>query len=102
MQTYNDICNWIENRIGPQSVRDAGAAIGSRVYDHLIAQGVVGLKPNPQQIMEGLKYAADVMIRDPKKRGWELHSVGAERLIMRRTQSFNCLLQEGLLGSLLK
>ena len=101
MSTYNGVCNWIEENIGVASIQDAGRAIGSRAFDRMVQDGVVKLEPSPQEILEGLKYAADVMIRDPKKRGWELRDIGAERITMRRTQTFNCQLQDGLLFSLL-
>lgn len=102
MDTYNNICNWIEQNIGVASVEDAGRSIGRRVIEHMLEQGVVDANPSPLQIMQGLKGAADVMIRDPKGRGWELRDIEAESLVMRRTQTFNCKLQTGLLESLLE
>ena len=42
------------------------------------------------------------MIQDPLGRGWEILEEGPRRIVMRRTQSFNCILQEGLLQSLIQ
>jgi hypothetical protein len=42
------------------------------------------------------------MIRDPKGRGWEIVSHSPKTITMRRTQTFNCIMQEGLLLSLIE
>jgi hypothetical protein len=45
---------------------------------------------------------ASNMIQDPLGRGWEILEESPGNIIMRRTQSFNCILQEGLLQSLVQ
>jgi hypothetical protein len=99
MNIYNDVCTWIEQNIGSASIRKAGIAIGSRIYDNIIAQSKIK-DATPLAMMESLKWAASVMIRDPQGRGWEIYECQATSLVMRRTQTFNCVMQEGLLLSL--
>jgi hypothetical protein len=101
MQRYNDICDWIEKNVGSASVRSAGRAIGQRVYDTIVKTAKLQ-KPTPLAIMESLKWATSTMISDPRGRGWEITDQSANSLVMRRTQTFNCVLQEGLLLSLLE
>ncbi len=102
MKLYNDMCQWIEDNLGSASLRRAGAAIGARAYDQMVATGVISAAPSPLEIMEALKTVASVMIQDPKGRGWEVLRHMDDRLWMRRTQTFNCILQEGLLRSLVE
>jgi hypothetical protein len=98
---YNDVCDWIEKNVGAASIRNAGRAIGNRAYDNIVKHGKL-VNPGPRAIMDALKWAASTMIRDPKGRGWEVIEDAGKRVLMRRTQSFNCILQEGLLLSLLE
>lgn len=101
MKTYNAVCAWIETHVGQASVRNAGRAIGARAYDAMVAAGKVP-ENTPFGVMEALCWAASALIQDPKKRGWEVAAQGATFITMRRTQTFNCLLQEGMLLSLLE
>jgi hypothetical protein len=98
---YNDVCTWIEQNIGEASIRKAGIAIGERAYNNIIAQDKMK-DPTPLGILEALKWAASTMIQDPKGRGWTIVSHDAHSVMMRRTQTFNCILQEGLLLSLVE
>jgi len=102
MDLYNEVCDWIEKNIGPASIRKAGTAIGSRVYDMIVSQG--GLTaPSPLTMLQALRHMAnEVAIKDPKKRGWEILDSSNASVLMRRTQTFNCILQEGLLVSLVE
>ncbi len=100
IQLYNDMGRWIEGNLGAASLRKAGVAIGERAYDYLVQSGTLAPESTPLEILEGLKRAASEMIQDPRGRGWEIRDVIAGRITMRRTQTFNCLLQEGLLQSL--
>lgn len=98
---YNDICSWIEKNIGEASIRAAGIAIGNRAYANIVAQNKMK-EPTPLGMMQALKWAASTMIRDPKGRGWIILSHDDSNVVMRRTQTFNCILQEGLLLSLVE
>ncbi len=100
MRTYNAMCEWIVRELGPDSLRKAGENIGRRVFDHLAATGRVSPSSTPNAILGLLKIAADTMIEDPKGRGWTVLADEPERFVMRRTQSFHPVLQEGLLKSL--
>jgi hypothetical protein len=101
MSIYNDVCTWIEQHIGESSIRKAGIAIGNRAYDNIVkTQGMTS--PTPLAMMESLRWAAANMIRDPKGRGWEIVSNTPKTITMRRTQTFNCIMQEGLLLSLVE
>ena len=100
MQLYNDVCSWVEDKLGEGNLRKAGGAIGRRAYRQMVAQGGLGSNPTPLDILTQLKQVASFMIQDPKDRQWEILDVEDRSLRMRRTQTFNCILQEGLLRSL--
>lgn len=101
IEIYNAICLWIEDNIGAMSIRQAGVAIGQRVYANILAQGKL-VDPTPLAIMQALQWAASNMIRDPQGRGWEILGSDEGSVTMRRTQTFNCQMQEGLLVSLVE
>ena len=101
MQLYNDLCSWLEKNIGVATVRRAGEAIGHRAFAAIVEAGKLE-NPTPIAMMESLCWAASTMIRDPKERGWEVVASEELKITMRRTQSFNCMLQEGLLLSLVE
>jgi|SRR6185312_12506641 len=98
---YNDVCGWIEKNVGAASIRKAGMAIGSRVFDAIVKANKMS-EPTPLAMMQSLKWAASTMIRDPKQRGWEILEGEDGRIVMRRTQTFNCMMQEGLLLALVE
>ncbi len=100
MEKYNEMCDWIETKLGPANMKIAGQRIGERVYDAVISSGAVGEDPKPIQMLEALKHAADTMIEDPLKRGWQILEQTETSIVMRRTQTFNSTLQHGLLTSL--
>lgn len=100
MHLYNEMCAWIERRLGPANLRRAGERIGARAYEQMTRDGALGENPSPRRILEELVRVAGLMIQDPKGRGWELLAAEEKRAVMRRTQSFNPVLQEGLLRSL--
>lgn len=102
IQLYNDICDWIEANLGGASIRGAGRAIGRRVYTEMSRQGVITVDSGPVAILEALVQAASMMIQDPQGRGWEILERAPRFCRMRRTQTFNCMLQEGLLASLVQ
>ena len=62
--------------------------------------GELGEKVSPLRILTELKAAASALIQDPLKRGWEIIEHGEHHVVMRRTQTFNCILQVTLLKSL--
>lgn len=102
IQRYNEMCDWIEDNLGPANLRKAGEAIGDRVYGHLEASGMIDAESTPIEILEGLKKAADHMVQDPRGRGWTILDKASDRVVMRRTQTFHPVLQEGLLRSLVE
>jgi hypothetical protein len=100
IDVYNDACQWIEQNIGLSSIRNAGRAIADRVHDRITSGG---REPKtPIEIVEALKWAADNMIQDPRKRGWVILAHEPNRIVVRRTQTFNCMMQDGLLMRLLE
>ncbi len=100
MKLYNDMCDWIERNLGPANLRAAGEAIGARAYNQMVQSKNINPKSRPQEILQALKEVADFMIQDPLGRGWTILEMGEERAVMRRTQTFHPVLQEGLLQSL--
>jgi hypothetical protein len=101
IKTYNAVCAWIETHVGQASVRNAGRAIGDRAYDAIVKANKLS-DNTPLGVMEALCWAASTLIQDPKKRGWEIAEQTQSSITMRRTQTFNCILQEGMLLSFLE
>ncbi|MCP4609297.1 MAG: hypothetical protein GY845_11345 [Planctomycetes bacterium] len=100
IKLYNDMCDWIERNLGPANLRAAGEAIGARAYNQMIQSNNINSDSTPQEILQALKAVADFMIQDPLGRGWTILEMGENRAVMRRTQTFHPVLQEGLLRSL--
>ncbi len=102
MADYNALCDYLERRFGAPELARAGGVVGAHAYVQMTLDGKLGRSPGPVQVLTELKRVADVMIQDPKGRGWTILESGASSLRLRRTQSFNCMLQEGLLVSLVE
>lgn len=101
IQVYNDICKWIEMNLGRVSTKRLGREIGKTVYNSLQQNKLINAHPHPHEIMQALAKVASQMIKDPKKRGWEIREKKPKSVLMRRTQTFNSTLQFGLLESLI-
>jgi hypothetical protein len=101
MQTYNEMCNWIEKNIGRVNTKKVGREIGKTAFEGMKQHKLIGDKPAPLQVMEALVAVAGQMIQDPKRRGWEIISSTSNSIVMRRTQTFNSSLQFGLLETLI-
>jgi len=99
---YNTMCSWIEENFGASNLRLAGSEIGRRVYDMIQSDPSMETEPDPLGMMNQLVSVASEVIQDPEKRGWEILESNAGQIVMRRTQTFNCVLQEGLLQSLVQ
>ena len=97
---YNGVCTWVEENVGTSSIRRAGTAIGARVHETMIKRGTHA--NDPVAMMKALRTLATQVIRDPHQRGWELTQQEPKQIQMRRTQTFNCILQEGMLLALLE
>ena len=102
MAIYNDMCEYVEFNLGQANLKKIGETIGGSVFDALIAQNIVKQNPSPKEILEGLIVAAANMIQDPKGRGWVMESNASNAIVMKRTQTFNSILQFGLLKGLVK
>jgi hypothetical protein len=101
MQLYNDVCTWIEINVGASSIRRAGVSIGSRIHARAVAGRQIDTA-DPLAMVEAVAWAATTMVRDPEGRGFEIRAREPKRIEVRRTQTFNCLLQEGLLLALVE
>ncbi len=101
MELYNAMCRWIQENLGPANLKLAGQKIGERVYTLIESSGAAGEHPTPLSVLNALKHAAETMIDDPHKRGWEILEHSDEQIIMRRTQTFNSALQHGLISALI-
>ena len=101
MALYHRVCTWVEQVFGEAGIRDAGKRIGERSYKTILERtGKASLKPN--EILRELQRSARISIQDTSGRGWDILADGPQRVVMRRTQTFNCLLQEGLLLAILE
>lgn len=47
---YNEVCPWVEETIGGESIEAAGRAIGARAFSRMVDDGVVRLNPSPRDI----------------------------------------------------
>lgn len=98
---YNQACAWVESTFGETGIRDAGKRIGERSYRAILDRtGRSNMKP--QEILRELQRSARISIQDTAGRGWEILAEEPRRVVLRRTQTFHCLLQEGLLLALLE
>jgi len=102
IELYNNICAWIENNLGPANLKVVGIRIGETVYNALLEEEVITEESTPEEVIRGLVYAASTMVQDPENRGWEIISIGKNTIKMRRTQTFNSILQLGLLRGLVQ
>lgn len=102
MDLYNEMCSWLEQELGPANLRKVGVQIGETVFDALSGSGSLPANPQPLDLLNGLVYAAANMIQDPEGRGWQVLEAKDKRIVMRRTQTFNSILQLGLLRGLVQ
>gem|GEM_PF-438854 len=103
MQIYNDLCQWIEDNLGKFNLIQVGRNVGETTFAAMVQQGMIRENTaTPLEVLQGLKAAAETMISDPKKRGWEIVEKGNHHIVMRRTQTFNSKLQLGLLSGLVR
>lgn len=102
IKVYNDMCAWVENKLGEESLKNIGRNIGETVYGGLLSNGIIQENTTPLALMEGLVIAASAMIDDPQDRGWEIVASDSNSLEMCRTQTFNSKLQLGLLRGLME
>jgi hypothetical protein len=98
---YNEVCGWIEENLGAASVREVGRAVGGQIVAHMQKTKPIP-HPMPRDVLEELTRAAQVGVQDQRGRGWEMRDAIEGRIIMRRTQTFNCIMQEGLLLALVE
>lgn len=94
---YNEICDWIEQNLGAASVRGAGTAIGKGYVARLRRERELRIDSTPIDALHALARAVVVTITDPKRRGWEVLDAVDGSARVRRTQTFNCTMQEGVL-----
>jgi hypothetical protein len=100
MALYNEMCAWIERKLGPANLRKAGETMGARVYDKVVADKRLSADPTPIELLRELARTTRLLIHDPLGRGWDILEEGPDRVVMRRTQTFHPVLQEGLLRAL--
>jgi hypothetical protein len=102
IQTYVDMCNWIESRLGKFNLIKIGRNIGESTYNVMIENKMVSDNSSPLEIMNALIITAQKGVQDPRKRGWEIVSHTEKSIIMRKTQIFNTQIQLGLLDALIR
>jgi hypothetical protein len=102
MQVYNDSCTWIEKELGKFNLIRVGRTVGETAFASMKGNGLVSDKSTPLQAMQALAKVAQMLIYDPKKRGWEIVSSEKNAIVMRRTQTFNRQLQLGLLDAIVR
>ncbi len=100
IDVYNDMCDWVEEKVGKFNVIKLGTDIGETVWSALVGNKAISEDASPIEIIRGLKDAADNMIQDPEGRGWVILEDSDNSIKMKRTQTFNSKLQLGLLKGL--
>ncbi len=94
---YNEVCDWIEQNLGAASARGAGTAIGRGAVARMRKTRDLGPDATPVEALHALARTVQVTIQDPKRRGWEILDAVEGNARVRRTQTFNCTVQEGVL-----
>ena len=102
IQVYNDMCKWIETKMGKFNLIKIGGEVGESAYSMLVADHLIRGNEKPLELVKALILSASKGVQDPKKRGWEILSHEEKSIIMRKTQTFNGVIQLGLLRSLIE
>jgi hypothetical protein len=102
IELYNAMCQWIEQNLGPSNLRKAGEFVGARAYDLMLQQNYITSEATPQEVLKALQRVASEAVQDPAGRGWEFLELEEKRAVLRRTQTFHPVLQEGMIKTLLK
>jgi hypothetical protein len=99
---YNDMCYWLESKLGKFNLIKVGRTIGETVYITMLTNKMFADRPSPHEIIRALVVVASNAIHDPKKRGWVILEEADKSILMRKTQTFNTKLQLGLLDGLIR
>lgn len=102
IETYNKMCDWIEQQVGQANAKLVGRQIGRTAFEAMKSFKMVDEKSTPLDAMKALATVATTLIKDPKKRGWEIEESGAKHIIMKKTQTFNSTIQFGLLDEIIR
>lgn len=97
IQLYNDVCAWIEQHLGVASLRAAGQSIGKNAFERMRRERELAPEATPEEALTALARAVLSTIHDPKQRGWDVLEAVEGRIRLRRTQTFNCVMQEGVI-----
>ena len=102
IDVYNKLCDWIEENLGKFNLIKVGRKIGETVYQVFIQYQMIQADAQPIDVLKALQTVAATMIQDPEGRGWVIVANEPQRIVMRRTQTFNSQLQLGLLDGLVR
>jgi hypothetical protein len=65
-------------------------------------EGAIGADATPADALAALARTVGTTVQDPRKRGWDILESNEGCVVIRRTQTFNCVMQEGVLLSLVE
>ena len=102
IKAYNDLIDAIEQKEGSLHLLRLGRRIGNSVYNGMLRFGFLEPPCSPVKMAYALQKAAQKMVQDPKKRGFDILEEGEQELVLRRTQTFNGRLQFGVIESLME
>lgn len=102
IKVYNDMCSWVEEKLGKFNLIRVGRNIGETAYQGMFENKLFASDATPYEIMKGLVVVASQMIQDKSGRGWRIVDYSNNFVIMQRTQTFNSILQLGLLDGLIR
>lgn len=102
IHVYHDMCSWIEKKLGKFNLIKIGGEVGESAYNMLLMDNLISGNEKPLELIKALKISASKGVEDPKKRGWEIVSHTEKSIIVRKTQTFNGVIQLGLLRGLIE
>jgi len=101
-KVYVELCSWIEKKLGQFNLIKIGRRIGESTYSLMLETNMVNNESKPLDVMKALVLLAQIGVKDPKRRGWEIVSHTDKSIQMRKTQLFNTHIQVGLLDTLVR
>lgn len=101
MSKYNELLDWVDVNLGKANAKITGKKIGETIFHFLVSEKAITDDAKPIEVMKALAVLATNVIKDPKNRGWDIIVDENERIVMRKTQTFNTNIQFGVLEGLL-
>lgn len=102
IDVYNQVCSWVENKLGKVNLTRTGRNVGGTVYQMMFDNGLINEMSTPLQLMQAVADISKTVVQDPLNRGFDVIDSTETSVTMRRTQVFNRNLQFGVLEGVLR